>query len=55
MKILVTGARPNFMKIAPLIRQLKIESEKLKVLGPKTNDYWLKMIDYLLIFRKEEI
>jgi UDP-N-acetylglucosamine 2-epimerase (non-hydrolysing) len=40
--ILVAGARPNFMKIAPIIRQLK-------VLSKKTNDYRLRTIDYLLI------
>jgi len=43
MKVInVVGARPNFMKIAPIIRQLK-------VLSQKTNDYPLKTIDYLLI------
>ncbi|MFQ5688501.1 MAG: UDP-N-acetyl glucosamine 2-epimerase, partial [Candidatus Scalindua sp.] len=47
--ILVAGARPNFMKIAPIIRQLKIESEKLKVLSQKTNDRQLMTIDYLLV------
>ena len=47
--IIVAGARPNFMKIAPIIRQLKVESEKLKVLSKKTNDYRLMTIDYLLV------
>ena len=47
--ILVAGARPNFMKIAPIIRQLKVESERSKVLSQKTNDYRLKTIDYLLV------
>jgi len=28
--ILVAGARPNFMKIAPIIRELKARSSKLK-------------------------
>jgi len=28
--ILVAGARPNFMKIAPIIRAIKGESSKLK-------------------------
>lgn len=37
------------MKIAPIIRQLKVESESLKVLSEKTNDYRLKTIDYLLV------
>ena len=50
MKVInVVGARPNFMKIAPIIRQLKVESEKLKVLSQKTNDYRLRTINYLLI------
>ena len=47
--ILVAGGRPNFMKIAPIIRQLKVESERSKVLSQKTNDYRLKTIDYLLV------
>lgn len=47
--IIVAGARPNFMKIAPIIRQLKVESEKLKVLSQKANDYRLMTIDYLLV------
>ena len=43
MKVInVVGARPNFMKIAPIIRQLK-------VLSQKTNDYRLKTIDYILV------
>jgi UDP-N-acetylglucosamine 2-epimerase (non-hydrolysing) len=50
MKVInVLGARPNFMKIAPIIRQLKVESERLRVLSQKTNDYRLKTIDYLLV------
>jgi len=50
MKItLVVGARPNFMKIAPILRQLKVESERVSVLSQKTNDYRLKTIDYLLV------
>jgi UDP-N-acetylglucosamine 2-epimerase len=50
MKItLVVGARPNFMKIAPSIRQLKVESERVSVLSQKTNDYRLKTVDYLLV------
>jgi UDP-N-acetylglucosamine 2-epimerase (non-hydrolysing) len=40
--ILIAGARPNFMKIAPIVRQLK-------VLSQKTNDYRLKTIDYILV------
>jgi len=50
MKIFyIVGARPNFMRIAPIIRQLKVESERLSVLSQKTNDYRLKTIDYLLV------
>lgn len=40
--ILVAGARPNFMKIAPIVRQLR-------VLSHETNDYRLKTIDYILV------
>jgi UDP-N-acetylglucosamine 2-epimerase (non-hydrolysing) len=37
--ILVAGARPNFMKIAPIIRELKARSSKLK--GEKELEYKL--------------
>jgi len=40
MKILlVASARPNFMKIAPIIRELKAERKKLK--GKRNLDYIL--------------